>query len=242
MNHEPDDFNNSTGNSLDRVQDQLPDQMLDQILDQAIVSYVSAEPRPGLTQRIHAQIASEAIAQAESLKNARNSHRRSLWQPAFAIAATLAAVATLGAILLHHPISHRDENPSAAASKSPQPIQLQTSAQSPSSTSTPHQPAHPNNRSGLLRMANSSRPQVKPPKPSEEQFARPQFTAQERLLAEFAAYHPEEALATIKSRADSEKPIPNNPISVPQIKVQQIKTDSIVIHPIEMDPKNPITP
>ena len=196
---------------------------LDQFLDAALTTYTPSESRPGLPERTMAQINSALARPAVStpIASAR------LWKPAFAVVTSLVSAAALLFLFVHdQPKSHLQvprassaaSNPSIPSSSMPSaPHMLQTVQTDP-----PRQPRH-HVVSDPTPVASSSAPIHRPADP-------------EILLARFVIQHPEEGQAAEKLRVNLDRPIATEPV-----KIQQIRTDPIIIRPIEMDPKSPTT-
>jgi hypothetical protein len=168
---------------------------LDTLLDQALASYVDQEPDPALRTRILAR-----AAEAEP-------GPKRLWL--FAPAATCAA-AILIALLLHPPARSPRPQPAAkpaiaSVSQSPAPV-----------AATPQQIVPP--RAVLTSRRTRRSEHATPARTSSFPSPSP-LTADESILLNFAARHPEQAREILTSAAADRAPPDTKPLSIEPIHI-----------------------
>jgi hypothetical protein len=200
---------------------------LDIQLDRALATYTPAEPRPGLEQRILANLAANIASNPE--KTAPILMQRPL---VWAIAASLLAAASITGFLLHHPIPSQNNHLIIAQSNPPVPLPdpiTHSHAPQPA-TALPARRLLAHSIPGRASDGNSSRQPVPAPDPL-------QLTSQERELARLAQLiisHPNVAASLIRLQANTDKPLETAPIRVEPLTIKEIN-----IPPIDIDAPRP---
>jgi hypothetical protein len=171
------------------------DRELDELLDRALTSYVDQEPEPSLRGRIYAR----------TIETARPIRRWLLGTAAACAAALLVA-------FLLHPATH------SSLPELPAPSVHTSSASTPESpasiTTSPQQMGHPHAVLTAHRIRRNERPALA----RSASFPSPSpLTAEESILLNFAAKHPEQARQILAAPATG--PIENAPLAIAPIHI-----------------------
>jgi hypothetical protein len=169
------------------------DRELDELLDRALASYVDQEPEGSLRARISARLAEAAP------------RPRRIWL----LGTVAACAATLLFALLLHP-SARSPLPQPAAGPA-----IASAPESPASvTAAPRQMVHPPAVFTTRRTLRTGRPALT----RRASFPSPSpLTAEENILLNFAARHPEQARQVLTSAAADRAPLDTKPLSIEPI-------------------------
>jgi len=190
---------------------QSQSQNFEKLLDQALSNYAPPDPRPGLEQRILAHMKAHTAAHPDLPPRRRFRWR---WQWIGAGLATAAVALILVLVMIpSNCVSCSDATKLARR----QPV--------PSAT-----PAAPPAAPVQVRLASpvqrSRRPALR-----HVVAASVELTSQERLLSQFAARHPDAALALAKTA-----PSLSQPITVKPLDAEPIHLEALSIRPIDIEP------
>jgi hypothetical protein len=177
--------------------DHYDDRELDQQIDRALASYADQEPDPALRTRILARAADAAP------------RPKRLWL--LAPAATACAAAILIALLLHPPAHAPVSQPQNGSSVATAP-----ESRTPIVATAPQKIAHP---SPVFVGRRTYRTGLSSP-PRNASFPSPSpLTAEEKILLNFAAEHPEQARQVLTITAADRAPLDTRPLSIAPIRI-----------------------